>query len=155
MYSSISNNPYIVRSILAPESDWDFLDYVGTLERQWQEKLRVALPKNEGGWLEIFPEAKQIVLKKIKEWEAVAMSARVQVKGVLCAIEATSSPEHRCFWRAVLKHTSPDVRELAIASRHIKRLRWLLPSKGKHNGAWRDALAQAREHDLVAVAEYY
>ncbi len=145
-----------MRSVL-PEPDWGFLEYADQLEKQWKEDLRSQLPKTEYEWLEVFPEARKVLRSKIKEWEEVAENARLSVREALQIIETKALPVDQSFWRAVLKYTFPPVRELAIANRNIKRLKWLLPTKRKRNGAaaWKEDLERARQKDLVAVVESY
>lgn len=136
------------------ESDCDFLDYIDALERQWRENLYISLPKTETGWLEIFPEAREIIPVKIGEWKMVAAAARLKVRDALQTIE-TVPEEDRWFWRAVYKFTSQDVVELAIANRRVKRLQWLLPNNQKQKSMWWDVLARARGQDITSVANSY
>ncbi len=138
------------------EPDWDFLDYVDRIEEQWKEDLRLQLPKTESEWLEIFPEARKVLRNKIREWEEVAACAHKAVSKALREIEA-KPVKHQWFWRAVLKHISPAVKDLAIANRHIKRLNWLRPSSKKKYPKlhWQNSLERARSANLVDIAKLY
>ena len=138
------------------EPDWDFLDYIDGLERQWKEDLRITLPNTESGWLEVFPEARAVLSEKIEEWEEVAAHSRVQIRQVLRAIGEKFDDKDRWFGRAVVKYTYPPVRDLAFANGRIKSLQWLLPRKNKcKDAAWQDALAKARGYDLISAAGNY
>lgn len=137
-----------------PEPSEDFLDYIDALEKGWRESLRAALPITESGWLEIFPDAKAIIPLKIAEWAAAAEMARVQVRAVLATINGSEA--ERSFWRSVLKHTNPSVRELALARRRINSLRLLLPSTNKRGLLkWNSAYLNAKGRDLLEVARHY
>jgi hypothetical protein len=138
------------------ESAPALLDYFDELEKRREEMLHSELPKTESEWLEIFPEARKVIRDKIDEWTEVADIARASVSRALQIVEEKCSPENQSFGHAVLKYSSQSVSDLAIANRHIKRLKWLLPSKGKYKRlAWKNALDRARNADLVAVAKSY
>ena len=134
------------------EIDWELCT---ERERQWKEDLYATLPKTDAEWLTIFPQTKQLIRSKIAEWRKVADEARKTISEELRKIESLPI-EHQSFWRAILKHVNPAVKELAIANYHIKRLRWLLPNKAKSGRLeWEAALERARQADLVTVTKLH
>lgn len=138
------------------EPDFDFLDYSYGLEKAWQKSLYDTLPKTDMGWIEIFPEARVTIPDKIKDWENIAKVAQEQIKKELVIMEEKSTEQNREFLRAVIKYTSPAVREFAIARRRISNLKFLLPNKS--NGSrrkWETSLTKAKERDLIEITEHY
>lgn len=143
--------------LAAQEPDWEFMEYISALEKEWQGSLKASLPLTEAAWLKVFPEAKVIVPVKIKEWTLVAIHARSEIKDALYIIETKCSDEDsKSFWKAVLKYTHPAVKELAFAQKRIRSLRFLLPSKGARRGRlWQKTFAIAKERSLVEIAQTY
>lgn len=146
-----------VKTTIESEPDWEYFDFVWNLEKEWRQELRSVLPKTDAGWLQIFPEAKEVIPEIIKEWEEKAGSARVLVKKALLVINSKSAEENRWFWREVIKYTFSPVNELAEAKRHIRRLKMALPSKKKMSriATWQSELQRAKDVDIVHVAEAF
>jgi hypothetical protein len=152
MSSSAEQNKLVTQ-----EPDWDFLEYVSTLEKEWKENLRVTLPASEAGWLKIFPEAKAILPAKVKEWRIAALEARDEIRVALQVIEEKcSDDDNKSFWKAVLKYTHPAVRQLAFAQKRVRSLLLLMPSKSSNRGKkWQKTFTTAKERNLVEVAQAY
>ncbi len=141
------------------ETDWELFDIAIKMQRPWEAELRAQLPTNEMDWLRIFPEAAAVIRAKIKEWREVATRARGPIQEALKTVKEKASPENYWFWRAVVKHLFPEVRELSMAKRHIKRLLRLVRANQGRSGTdvreWNEIVQRAREQDIMHVAETY
>src|ERR1700756_2770843 len=102
--------------------DWDFYDYVLTLEKEWYRSRSNFTSKE---LLTIFPESIAIVPQKIKEWrkERALLVKRIRKKLIL--IRANAPNENaRIFWREWLMIT--DGEKLLGMTAHIRRLKGFL-----------------------------
>jgi len=134
----------------------DLLDYVSDMEKNWKAQLEQTLPKTDSEWLKVFPEARKIIPEKIKEWETQAEIFRLQIKPAVQLVEEKSAEEDRWFWRGVVKYSTFffPVTDLAIANRHIKRLKWL-SKRGKKKVKWHTDLQTVRNQNIIAIARSY
>jgi hypothetical protein len=92
------------------------------LEKEW----RASLPKfTDKELLEIFPEAKQIIPEKIKEWEQKRAEFSDTIKKKLTLIRYKITDEFsQWFWREWVKVN--EGQELLKIDGHIARLKFLL-----------------------------
>jgi len=81
-------------------TDEDDLMYWLELEWHWREHQPRFTDKE---LLAIFPEAKTVLAKKIKDWEAERVKATAVVKDKLKSINQHSPPQDHWFWKAVVK----------------------------------------------------
>ncbi|OGZ10754.1 MAG: hypothetical protein A3C93_05560 [Candidatus Lloydbacteria bacterium RIFCSPHIGHO2_02_FULL_54_17] len=100
------------------EPDWEFLDYALSLEKQWKDS-RARFTDKE--LVDIFPEAKNIIPLKIREWEQVRHKITNSIKTKLLVIKKQSAKEHQWFWREVVKYL--DGQRLVETQGHLVRLR--------------------------------
>jgi len=139
---------------LDPVDDWEYFEWALKLETQWKAKLKDSLPKSNVEWLNIFPEAKEIIPEKIHEWELKATSLRRQIRMAIKIIDRKSPKEDRWFWMATLKYVLTPVKDLAIAYKHIERLKWM-SRDSKNSKRWSDSVEDAKNKSPVHVAEHY
>lgn len=82
--------------------------------------------------LEIFPEAKEIIPEKIREWKESRNKLYDTIKKKLKIIKEKSSPKNQWFWRMWVQIN--EVEELLKVKFHIVRLKRLLSvAKGQEN----------------------
>ncbi len=70
---------------------------------------------------EIFPEAKEVVLEKLKEWEVKRYDIADIIKRKLRIIKSKSNPQNQWFWREWIKIN--EVEALNLIDKHIARLK--------------------------------
>ena len=104
------------------EFGWGFYDYALSLEKEW----RASLPRfTDKELLKIFPEAKQIIPEKIKEWERKRAEISDAIKKKLTLIKYRIADEFsQWFWREWVKVNEGE--ELLKIDEHIARLKRLL-----------------------------
>lgn len=104
------------------EFDWEFWKYACALEKEWRNSLQRLTDKE---LLEIFPEAKQIIPEKIKEWKQkkAKLSDIIKKKLTLIKYRITNEFSH-WFWREWVKVN--EGQELLKIDGHIARLKRLL-----------------------------
>jgi len=101
---------------------WEFYDYILNLEKEWRKSMPRFTDKE---LLEIFPEVKEIIPKKIAELEEKREEFLDTLKKKLTLIKHRVSDEFsQWFWREWVKIT--DGVELIKVEEHIGRLRRLL-----------------------------
>jgi hypothetical protein len=104
--------------------------------------------------LEIFPEAKEIIPKKIKEWEATFEKSRGELKNCFIFIDDKKADEFSTWFleRVASLFLMPPVLE---AQRHILRLKRMLsifsPS-GKKLERWQEKVDIARQYPIYEMA---
>ena len=104
------------------EIDWEFYDYALSLEKEWKASLPRFTDKE---LLEIFPEAKQIIPEKIKEWEEKRTEVVDAIRRKLTLIKYEIDDEFsRWFWREWVKVNEGE--ELLKIDGHIARLKRLI-----------------------------
>lgn len=108
------------------EFDWKVWNYAWDLEKEWWGSL----PRfTDEELLEIFPEAKQIIPEKIKEWEQKRAEAVDVIKKKLTLIKYKITDEFsQWFWREWVKIN--EGWELLKIDEHIARLKRLLAMAG-------------------------
>ena len=112
----------MTKSQIDKEIGWELYDYALSLEKG----RRASLPRfTDKELLEIFPEAKQIIPEKIKEWEQkrVKISDTIKKKLTLIKYKITAGFS-RWFWREWVKVN--EGQELLKIDGHIARLKRLL-----------------------------
>ena len=87
----------ITKSQIDKEVNWEFYEYALGLEKEW----RASLPRfTDKELLEIFPEAKQTIPEKIKEWREKRVEIVNMIKKKLTLIKYEITDEFsRWFWR--------------------------------------------------------
>lgn len=127
------------------EYDWELFNHLLDLEKERRRSLPRLTDKE---WLGIFPEAKTIIPKKIKEWEERRDEIFRTIKKKLRAIRRYIVGElARWIWREWVKAT--DGEELLEADRHIaslKRLQWIASGRVP-----RGRIAEEQIQQAVAV----
>lgn len=89
------------------------------IEQELKQSIRISeheLPK-------VFPEAKPILLEKLKEWETIKENIRTIIKKKLRIINAKSAPENRWFWQSLTAEI--DGQKIVEIDKHITRLKRL------------------------------
>lgn len=81
----------------------EFLGIAEEEEKKWKEQNYKNLPRTERGWLEVFPEAKEILPEKIREWKIRKSKIISVIKEKLRIIKEKSSPENQWFRREMVK----------------------------------------------------
>lgn len=93
-------------------------DYLYKLEREWWgSKKRIT----EKEFLDIFPEAKEILTEKLDEWETEAISLRRVIKRKLILIGQIKDEFSKWFWREWVKINEGE--NLVKINLHIARLK--------------------------------
>jgi len=112
----------ITKSQIDKEVNWEFYEYALGLEKEW----RASLPRfTDKELLEIFPEAKQTIPEKIKEWREKRVEIVNMIKKKLTLIKYEITDEFsRWFWREWVKVNEGE--ELLKIDGHIARLKRLL-----------------------------
>lgn len=108
------------------EFDWEFWNYARNLEKEW----KVSLPRfTDKELLEIFPEAKQIIPEKTKEWRQKRAEFADIIKKKLTLIKYKITEEFsQWFWREWVKVN--EGQGLLKVDGHIARLKRLLAVAG-------------------------
>ena len=110
------------------EFDLEFWNHARDSEKEW----RASLPRfTDKELLEIFPEVKQIIPEKIKEWERERVEFSDVIKKKLTLIKYKTTDEFsRWFWREWVKVNEGE--ELFKIDSNISRLKRLLwTAKGR------------------------
>jgi len=118
----------ITKQRTTEEFDWEFWNYAWDLEKEW----RSSPPKfTDKKLLEIFPEVKQVIPEKIKEWGQKRAEFSDTIKKKLTLIKYNIADDFsRWFWREWVKVNEGE--ELLKIDSHITRLKGLLLiGKGK------------------------
>jgi hypothetical protein len=136
------------------EFNWEFYNYVLDLEKEWRGSLPRLTDKD---LLEIFPEAKQIIPEKIKEWKQERAKFSDTIKKKLTLIKYKIKDEFsQWFWREWVKVN--EGQELLKIDEHIARLRRLLAvargwgSKGRIT---EEKIQQALHTPIENIANQY
>lgn len=126
-------------------------EYYFEQEKRWQQSL----PKfKDKELLEIFPEAKEIIPQKIKEWEEVLENEKNDLKECLVSIYSQKLDEFSTWFgeRVARLFLMPPIME---AERHILRLRRMQsiynPSE-ERLARWQEKLEKARQHSITELA---
>ena len=119
--------------------EWELLDYIDNLESEWQRSL----PRyNDKELLEVFPEAKIIVRRKIKELEQVQSVLVETIKEKLAIIKKQVSDEFsQWFWREWVKVT--DGKNLFEIEERLKNLKWAITPRQSNNRITDQQIKQA------------
>ena len=124
--------PMTIEKQTTKEIDWDFYDYALDLEKEWRKSQPRFTDKE---LLQIFPEAKAIIPKKIAEWTEKWNGVLDTIKKKLAIVKHKSAPQNQWFWREWVKVT--DGEELILTEGHIERLKRLLAiGKGRRPRGW-------------------
>lgn len=104
--------------------------------------------------LEIFPEAKEIIPKKIKEWERISESNKNDLKDCLVFIYSQKLDEFSIWFSEQVARLflMPPILE---ANRHILRLKMMLPIFNPSRGSlkrWQEKMEQARQYPITELA---
>lgn len=112
----------ITKQRTTEEFDWEFWNYAWDLEKEW----RSSPPKfTDKKLLEIFPEVKQVIPEKIKEWNQQRAEFSDTIKKKLTLIKYKITDEFsQWFWREWVKVN--EGQELLKIDGHIARLKRLL-----------------------------
>jgi len=124
------------------------------LEKDWE--CSQSLPKGNE-LMQIFPEAIRIVPEKLKEWQeekervsSVAMTKLIIIK------ESSVDEFSKWFYVRIVVHL--EGRELAVITRHINHLKFLLPENENKSCDRREfevMLEKARAHPIINFAENF
>lgn len=130
-------------------SDEEFLYYL-ELEEVWKKSLPKLTNKE---WLEVFPEAIEIIPEKIKEWTELRNDLKKRLKDKLISVKKASQNEFDYwFWREWFKSTILE--KIVEAEKHISRLKDLLPKskiKPPTNKLDKSEIDKARNIPIVNV----
>lgn len=124
------------------------------LEQEWRRSLPRFTDKE---LLEIFPEAKQIIPEKIKEWEKKRKELVEIIKKKLSLIKDKITDEFsQWFWREWVKVNEGE--ELLKIDRHIARLKGLLAvvqGRGSKNRITEEEIQQALHTPIKSIANQH
>lgn len=129
--------------------DLELWNYLWDLEKQWKEFMRSMPRLTDKKLLEIFPEAKQIIPSKIKEWEEKRDEFSDTIKKKLTLIKYKITDEFSLwFWREWVKVN--EGQELLKIDGHIMRLKHLLTvAKGRIT---KERLTEEQIQQVLAVS---
>ncbi len=109
------------RTQTTEDFDWDFYNYTLDLEKEWRNSLPRLTDKE---LLDIFPEAKIIIPRKIAEWKRIQDEFSDTVKKKLIHIRQQVSDEFsQWFLREIIKIT--DGKKILKIKRHLERFKRL------------------------------
>lgn len=124
------------------QSEDEFYDYANELEMEWKQSMPKLTDKE---LLAIFPEAKEIIPEKIKEYGEEKAEIIDTIKKQLSLIkDRTSDDFSRYFWRQWVKAT--EGAELLKTEKQItrlKRLAFVSSGKVSKNSLTEDQIQQA------------
>lgn len=117
-------------------------DFFFNLEREWQRSIHRL---SEGGWLRIFPEAREILPSKIKEWK----TERTHLVDVAKRAIHRKTPENAIETRLSLQLlVVPRINE---AEQHLTRLKHLVVYRPHVNGHAKSRITDADIQQAKAV----
>ena len=110
------------------KTEEEFYEYANRIKKEWQKSI----PRySEKELMEIFPEAKEVIPLKIKEYEKERGILLSFLKNKLTEIKNISDPFSKFFWREWVKIN--EGQELLEADKNIARLKRLLSvGQNKH-----------------------
>lgn len=113
--------------------DDQFYVFADTEERMWLNWSRTNLPRTEAEWLIVFPEARKIISQKILEWRVKERRLTVVARAKLLHVK--NSPVSN-IEKVIAKEwiRLNEVRAIAVARTHTRRLRYATSSRRKKNG---------------------
>src|SRR3989344_3775821 len=116
--------------MITKDPDWDFLNMAWDLEKEWKKST----PKYSERELlkDVFPEAREILPEKIKEWQEERASLVSSLAKRLSRINQAKYEFNRWFWREWIKVTEGP--NLLKIDWHIARLKNLLIESPKTSG---------------------
>lgn len=130
-------------------------DEVYLLEREWRKKLH---KYNDRELVDLFPESREIVPLKLKEWEELLKVESISVKRALVGIYKTGSDDFSIWFGEYLVKTFlfPEVE---ACQRHIERLQRLSRlftkrsrKEQKQELLMEDAIQKAKNYSIERVA---
>jgi len=126
-------------------------DVILDLERRWEKTI----PKySEKEWLDIFPEAKSAVLKRIRELEKQQKVLINDIKEKLTIIENRTKDEFsRWFWREWVKYS--DIPKLLETEKQLNRLKSAISEKKSNKNSQfitDEDIQKAKEVSIVDIA---
>ena len=110
------------RSVSNAYKEWHEKDFSGWWTmREFKQAFRAERPSTDKEWLDIFPEAKKIIPKKIAEYEETKKALLEVIKQKIQIIKDKSVPENQWFWREWVKVN--EVEDLVKIERQITKLK--------------------------------
>lgn len=129
----------------------EFYDYANRIKKEWQKSIS---RYSEKELMEIFPEAKEVVPPKIKEYEKERGVLLSLLKNKLTEIKNISDPFSKFFWREWVKIN--EGQELLETDKNIARLKRLLSvGQNKHirGQLTKDQIERALAHPIEHLME--
>lgn len=97
--------------------------------------------------LKIFPEAREIIPKKIEDWQNRHDEITISIKDIL----RKSPPKDLWFYEVLVeKLFIPDLFE---CEKHLKKLKSFYPSKTSNFERFESQIEKAKEHSILSIAE--
>lgn len=128
-------------------------NYYFELEKEWE---KTAYKYSDKELLSIFPEVKEIISQKIKEWEVRLSESEQELKNYLISVYEKGLDDFSVwFWERIAKTLfMPSVIE---AEKHILRLKRMLSifssnGKGKKLENWLAKVETARQYPIYEIA---
>jgi len=134
--------------------DDKFNRFSGHAEREWRQQQRESMPKNERGWLEIFPEMEAVLPDSLAEWGKTALGAKKDIKDTVKELEDKMAPEHQWFCREIIKNFYEPVKLLAEANKQTRDSGGHFPIDRRLFKTGR-IVGSGRQKNMVEVAEAY
>ena len=106
--------------------------------------------------LEIFPEAKEIIPNKIKEWQAEQKKNKKELKKRLLLIYSKKLDEFSTwFWERVARfYWMPGIMEAEGHILRLKRMQSIYSPSGKKLERWQEQVEIARQYPIYEMAKY-
>ena len=100
------------------------MEVINKLEQEWKQEVSRTIPKNDVQWLEVFPEAKTILIRKLTRDAAclkkeIAWLDRIE-KDMLYRIKRDVHYENQWFWNEIVRMQITKPKEKLI--QHYRRL---------------------------------
>jgi hypothetical protein len=107
--------------------------------------------------LEIFPEAKEIIPVKMKEWEVKLKKDKGILKECLASIYKQKLDEFTVWFleRVASFFLMPVVMEAEMQILKLKRLKSIFSPSGKKLERWQEQVEIARQYPIYEMAKYY
>jgi hypothetical protein len=127
-------------------------DYYFEKEREWRDSLPRYTDKH---LLEIFPEAKEIIPRKIKEWKKKLAIDKDELKEWLAPIYAQKLDDFSTWFceRVARLFLMPSILEAETNILKLKRMRSILNPNNNRLEKWNEMVEKARQYPIYEIAD--
>lgn len=126
-------------------------NYYHEQEKKWRESLPKFKDKELSG---IFPEAKDIIPDKIKEWESKLKKDKRKLKNCLIYIYQQKIDEFTIWFleKVAFLYLMPSILEADRNILRLKRMLSIFKPSGKRLECWQEKVEKARQYPIAELA---